>query len=164
MLSRLKLQAVGPASRMDFSFAPRLTLFTGDNGLGKTFVLDIAWWALTRTWTDLPAWPHHGQGVTPIIHYESPLSFTSHYDYTKQLWETSSPSPSLSRPQVVLYVRVDGGFSVWDSARNGLRLSAAKIDEAVRPVGYHFDPKALWNGLMEGGKVLCNGLIRDWIL
>ena len=28
--------------------APRLNLITGDNGLGKSSLLDIAWWALTR--------------------------------------------------------------------------------------------------------------------
>ncbi len=30
---------------------------TGDNGLGKTFLLDIAWWVLTRTWARMPAMP-----------------------------------------------------------------------------------------------------------
>lgn len=27
-----------------------MTLITGDNGLGKSFLLDVAWWALTRRW------------------------------------------------------------------------------------------------------------------
>ncbi|WP_218969708.1 hypothetical protein, partial [Candidatus Synechococcus spongiarum] len=30
--------------------APRLNLSIGDNGLGKSFLLDVAWWALTRKW------------------------------------------------------------------------------------------------------------------
>src|ERR1044072_3531878 len=30
--------------------APRLSLITGNNGLGKSFLLDVAWWALTRRW------------------------------------------------------------------------------------------------------------------
>lgn len=166
MLNRLRLQDVGPASRMEISFAPRLTLLTGDNGLGKTFVLDIVWWALTQTWAGLPAWPQRGKNVKPVISIDSlpPFPFMSRYDYATQSWETEPPSPSLSRPQVVVYVRVDGGFSVWDSARNGLRLSGAKIDEAVRSAGYHFAPMALWDGLTEGGKILCSGLIRDWVL
>ena len=50
MLERLELKNVGPSSAMAFDLAPRLNLITGDNGLGKSFLLDIAWWALTRRW------------------------------------------------------------------------------------------------------------------
>ena len=35
---------------MEIDFKPRMNFLTGDNGLGKTFLLDIAWWVLTRTW------------------------------------------------------------------------------------------------------------------
>jgi DNA repair exonuclease SbcCD ATPase subunit len=47
VLKALHLRGVGPASQFDVAFADRLNLVTGDNGLGKTFLLDIAWWALT---------------------------------------------------------------------------------------------------------------------
>jgi DNA repair ATPase RecN len=57
MLKQLELTGVGPASHMTLEFGDRLNLLTGDNGLGKSFVLDLAWWALTRTWADLPALP-----------------------------------------------------------------------------------------------------------
>ena len=50
MLHRLELENVGPAPRMALNLAPRLNLITGDNGLGKSFLLDVAWWALTRKW------------------------------------------------------------------------------------------------------------------
>ncbi|MFY0534689.1 AAA family ATPase [Nannocystis pusilla] len=50
MLRHLHLTNVGPAAEMVADLAPRLNLITGDNGLGKSFLLDIAWWALTRTW------------------------------------------------------------------------------------------------------------------
>lgn len=40
--------------------APRLNLITGDNGLGKSFLLDVAWRALTRTWAGLVAQPLNG--------------------------------------------------------------------------------------------------------
>jgi hypothetical protein len=45
MLSSLELVAVGPAPRLRMELAPRLNVLTGDNGLGKTFLLDVAWWA-----------------------------------------------------------------------------------------------------------------------
>ncbi|WP_454455454.1 AAA family ATPase [Thauera phenylacetica] len=51
MLKSLHLSGVGPAREFGpVEFAPRLNFITGDNGLGKSFVLDAAWWVLTRTW------------------------------------------------------------------------------------------------------------------
>ncbi len=52
MLERLSFKNIGPAAEMALDFGERLNLLTGDNGLGKTFVLDAAWWALTRTWAE----------------------------------------------------------------------------------------------------------------
>ena len=46
MLEYLHLKNVGPAPEMEMQLAPRLNLITGDNGLGKSFLLDVAWWCL----------------------------------------------------------------------------------------------------------------------
>jgi hypothetical protein len=48
-LTHLRTRGLGPANRFDFRPAQRLTLITGDNGLGKSFLLDTAWWGLTGT-------------------------------------------------------------------------------------------------------------------
>ena len=50
MIKHLKMTNVGPAATMELEFGKRLNLLTGDNGLGKSFLLDIAWWAMTRKW------------------------------------------------------------------------------------------------------------------
>lgn len=86
MLERLELRHVGPAPQLEFDFASRLNLITGDNGLGKTFMLDVAWWALTRTWADSPALPHRGSVLEPTISFQfsgkrRPVSYTSTYDF-----------------------------------------------------------------------------------
>ena len=47
MLEKLHLKNVGPAPELEMEFAPRVNLITGDNGLGKSFLLDVAWFALT---------------------------------------------------------------------------------------------------------------------
>src|SRR5271165_401230 len=60
MLEYLHLKNVGPAPEMEMEFAPRLNLIAGDNGLGKSFLLDVAWWALTRTWVGPVAQPLNG--------------------------------------------------------------------------------------------------------
>lgn len=50
MLQQLTLPNVGPAVSMELHFGSRLNVLTGDNGLGKSFLLEIAWWSLTRKW------------------------------------------------------------------------------------------------------------------
>ena len=57
MIRHLTLKDVGPARELKFDFAPRLNVLTGDNGLGKTFVLDVLWWVLTTTWAGKKAFP-----------------------------------------------------------------------------------------------------------
>ena len=65
MLSYLKLQNVGPSPKMEIDFKPRMNFLTGDNGLGKTFLLDIAWWVLTRTWA-------RAQAIPPLKGWRTP--------------------------------------------------------------------------------------------
>ncbi len=60
MLDILGIRHVAPAPDMNQSFAPRVNVITGDNGLAKTFVLDLAWWVVTQSWAGLPVVP--GQG------------------------------------------------------------------------------------------------------
>lgn len=51
MIHTLRIQNTGPAPSLpEIEFGERLNLITGDNGLGKSFLLDIVWWALTRKW------------------------------------------------------------------------------------------------------------------
>lgn len=66
---------------------------------------------------------------------------------------------------LTIYARVDGGFSVWDPARNYWRnAKALGVDDPDRPDAYHFGPEELWNGLRDQqGKIICRGLIEDWI-
>src|SRR5436305_295295 len=158
MLKRIHLQGVGPAPEMAVDLAPRLNLLTGDNGVGKTFLLDIAWWALTGDWGSWPAWPSTAAD-TPRIEYvfessDGPVGAGSSFDFEEQRWE----NPRIILPaSLVLYARVDGSFSLWDPARNG---------PGNRPLveqPYHFSRETLWDGLTAAGRIRCEGLIRDWV-
>ena len=169
MIRELHLKKVGPAPEFNVEFAERLNLFTGDNGLGKTFMLDTVWWALTGTWASNPAWPQRGKGEIPEISYHligktgpTKEATTSRYDFAHQSWPRPKARPVM--PGLVIYVRVDGSFSVWDPARNYWKAMQVKgVDQPDRPSAYHFTPDNIWNGLEEEKKVLCNGLIRDWV-
>ena len=159
MLNTLSLHNTGPAAELRLDFAKRLNLLTGDNGLGKSFVLDTAWWVLTRTWSGPTARPM--DATKPArIGYAFDAKTTSRESFSKwsasrQTWGTKDVGRP-PKPGLVLYAQVDGGFSVWDPARNYWRL------DPDRPDAYILEAAQVWNGLDLNGKPACNGLIRDW--
>jgi hypothetical protein len=160
MLKELHLKGVGPAPKFDVEFADRLNIFTGDNGLGKTFLLDVVWYSLTGTWIAHPAFPQLTE-ETPRIYGNfinqktgESKGFISHFDFEQQHWRNLTLPPLLR--SLIIYVRVDGGFSVFDPARS--------LSTTAPLIAYQFSQYTLWNGLRyEGGQVLCNGLIQDWV-
>lgn len=170
MLRSLSLHEVGPAPELSMDFADRLNVLTGDNGLGKTFLLDIGWWALTRTWVDpeQPAWPRPGdRQSSPRIAYAVQGSgkvseFESVYSWKEQRWPQKGHRPP--KPGLVLYMRVDGSFAVWDPARNDYREAPTKdVSTPDRPPAFIFDRESVWKGLGPIEKSVCEGLERDWI-
>ncbi len=154
MLKYLKLKDVGPAPELDISFAPRLNIITGDNGLGKSFLLDVAWWALARNWAREPALPH-SHPTTPEISFTysgkaKPVSQSCKFDRQSEKWTNQRGRPGI--PGLVIYAQVDGGFSVWDPARN-----YSEAEATARPAAFNFTNAEIWEG-----NALCEGLIRDW--
>lgn len=171
MLRKLVLHNVGP--RGDIALdpaAPRLNLITGDNGLGKSFLLEAAWWGLTRTWHEHPAVPtapkawieHHFDSTAGVSRSRSEWSPTA------QQWKRKAGRPA--NPGLVLYARVDGSFSVWDPARNYRLYTRADGGRSESPAAYQFtNREVLWGKtrrVVEAGiereETLCRGLVDDW--
>lgn len=149
---------------MALEVSPRLTVITGDNGLGKSFLLDVTWWALTQTWAGNPALPQRDVQTASIRWAGSglrakgaPADYAAEYDWQSQRWRTEgTPDWTVG---LVVYARVDGSFSVWDLARH----QPLEVFDPERPLAYHFDRGSLWNGLTVGSRRPCEGLIRDWV-
>jgi hypothetical protein len=176
MLDSLQLQNVGPAPEMKLELAPRLNLITGDNGLGKSFLLDVAWWALTRKWPqDLNANLTSGyaarptdvtKGATIAFEVESKtgrVKYESPYVADEQAWKGKAGRPW--NPGLVIYALADGGFAVWDPARNYWKKQG-NIDVQERLPAYIFSSKEVWDGLrlsVDGKPTqVSNGLVADW--
>lgn len=167
MLKFLHLHGVGPAQHLGpIKFAPRLNFITGDNGLGKSFFLDIAWWTLTRTWArnviaapslDSEASIEYGYTKTTA----GDMSETSKFRRDTQNWPLKAGRPPI--PGIVIYAGVDGSFSAWDPARN--YWNDKTQTGAERPRSFDFSPSEVWDGLTgPRGVRYCNGLIHDWVL
>lgn len=172
MFKKLKLTNVGPAPSMELEFGQRLNLITGDNGLGKSFLLDIAWWSMTRKWpSEINPKLTVGKKVQPQRKGDSSISFSfsgkvkevsyeSTYQRREEAWTGNPGRPA--NPGLVLYAMTDGSFAVWDPHRNYWQTRNG-IDVQERRPAYVFAPDEVWHGLKaEDGTVLCNGLVQDW--
>lgn len=172
MLRKLLLHHVGPHGSVGLArVAERVNLLTGDNGLGKSFLLEAAWWALTRTWHRWPAVPSAPDAtITHHFDNESGKLTRSKSSWVPkgQYWKRKQGRPP--NPGLVLYARVDGSFSVWDPARNYRLYTRRSGGEAESPKAYQFTSDEVLTGLyrtvLDGGRerteTLCRGLIDDW--
>lgn len=147
----------------------RLNIITGDNGLGKSFILECAWWALTNTWTGFPLYPNLELSTESRLEPEISFQISNRngrvekykgaYDWRSQNWQLTAQSRK-TVSGLIIYARVDGAFAVWDPARRSGRPES-------EPAHFVFTREEIWNGvhLNDGHKSrsIFNGLITDWV-
>ncbi|HET6251502.1 MAG TPA: AAA family ATPase [Tepidisphaeraceae bacterium] len=165
-LKFLDLVDVGPGSHFHYEPAERLNIITGDNSLGKTFLLETIWWSLTQDWLEIPVQPKPTAAKTkPRITFSVSTrgrvrESTALYDWERLRWTFKRKSPP-SPPALVIYARYDGSFAIADPAR---RFAAEDDDRRY----LYFRRNDVWDGLKLPGKrgmeTLCNGLVSDWVL
>lgn len=180
MLHTMTLRGIGPSAEMEIALAPRLNLITGDNGLGKSFLLDAAWWGLTRSWAAealRPPRPRRHPAAAwmgAVAPEEAPemafvlgaargarATYRWRYDRAAETWKCKPGPPP--HPSLMLYARVDGGFCVWDPARNRGINAVEEASDARLPAAFLFDAHSIWHGLKAGDEVHCKGLLVDWV-
>jgi hypothetical protein len=167
-LTYLEIQGVGAAKKLCFEPAERLSLITGDNGFGKTFLLECAWWALTGQWANLPAYPTQTlSDDEPVITFKisgDSESDTESISYNWQLQRWNEIKNRSTIPGLLIYARVDGSFAVWDTAKQYLSSSSRVRNIDKKPLPFVFTKDELWNGQKdENGNTFINGLLQDWI-
>lgn len=157
-LQLLEFSGLGPVKTLRLDPARRLNLVTGDNGLGKTFLLDVAWWALTQEWAEKPIIPL-GRTVSDVwVRFLVATSsearpVTARFDRSSFTWQMPRQLPAMS--SLVVYGRVDGSFAVWDPA-NAI-LSGSSTPGQQRSIV--FTREEVWNGKPPQ----IEGLIRDLV-
>jgi hypothetical protein len=163
-LQRFLLSEIGPADEFELDLAPRLNVITGDNALGKTFLLECAWWALTNTWASkYPASPNPTADEPTIAfqigkEYQANKTQTIAYNWRSQSW--SEPRQRDVLPGLSIFAQVDGSFSVWDPTK--LDKRTGNLDAFLRIMS-----DEVWEGVRETRNnkevVRCRGLIEDWV-
>ena len=156
-LASLKIEHSALAKCLELEFGERLTLVTGDNGLGKSFILDFAWWAATGTWAHRPALPvSTSSGEIPCVEYALRANSGRltkgefRFDSRRGIWSPLSSSPTVDA--LCVFARADGSFAVFDSVRS--ELPSSTDDRAGR-----LTSDEVWDG--RAGMI--EGLIRDWV-
>lgn len=169
-MSIRKLSATGvpPFSPLCVEFAERLNIFTGDNGLGKSLLLDLAFWQLSNNWPGKHSlWSMDSQAnVTSSVSSEGAgwVDQGHRFEAESQAWKRFA----IGRPPrtaLLIYAQSNGGFSVWDPARNYYRRPIEDDGVGESPRTYSFSQEEVWRGIEsdDKSKWLCNGLIRDWV-
>lgn len=157
-LNYLEARNVGPVQPFVFQPSRRLNLITGDNGLGKTFLLDLSWWALTRDWATQMATPFdEPREQRPRIRFSIGDSRSgpqrAAYDARSASWRLAESSRDQSG--LAIYAMLDGSFAVWDPAFRSL----GDISSMQSKPSLKFTRDEVWNG--KPGQL--EGLIRDWV-
>jgi hypothetical protein len=167
-LTYLEIQNIGLAKNLCFQPGNRLNLITGDNGLGKTFLLECSWWALTGQWAGLPAYPMKNidnEESKIIFHIGVDFDFQKEsisYNWELQKWDKIKNRPTI--PGLLIYARVDGSFAVWDTAKQYLSFKPdiGYIEREIYP--FSFTKEEIWQGQKDkNGNTLINGLLQDWV-
>jgi hypothetical protein len=140
---------------MELNFGQRLTIVTGDNGLGKSFLLDFAWWASTGAWADreLIPQPQNGSGPSRVrftlgANSGRLATFDATFDRNSFSWQR--PPTAMTVEALAVFSRADGSFAVADPVRSRFDPNATSISLSADEV--------------RNGKLgVTEGMIRDWV-
>ncbi len=168
-LRYLEIQNIGPATAFEYEPGDRLNIITGDNSLGKTFILDCIWWSLTGEWLEeRPLLPREEvakrkSSISFTVSTKGGRSqqFTARYDWNHQTW--TNPAKRDALPGLVIYARFDGAFAVWDPARLYVSEKSVSANEKTH---IFLSRQDIWDGIASNGsngrmQWICNGLLRD---
>jgi len=167
MLVSLDTKFIGPAEEFHLEFGKRLTILTGDNGLGKSLLLDLAFFVCAEAWADEVVVPvdlknydfyskiKDGVNGEKIRKYKF-IPRECRWDFNKLI----SITEAYSLDCVSVYGKCDGGFSLSDPLRRDVEGMSAAMSP---PRLYQFDKSEVWDGKKELNFIISEGFRRDWV-
>jgi hypothetical protein len=166
-VEHLNLLEVGPATDLGYFPREHLNIVTGDNSLGKTFLLDCVWWSLTGAW-----WMHEAEPRRSSRSQRAEIAYglktsggrvitaEATYNRLDEDWQR----PADQHEGIGIYATHSGAFALWDPVRapNESNLFAQFSSHLV------LNRDQVWEGLKREDNrgrsmQVLNGLIYDWI-
>ena len=152
VLTAIEMSKVGPSESLKLDLGKRLTVIAGDNGLGKSFLLDVTWWVVTGRWAGRPAMPFgreapHAARISYELSTDAGVQeCLTRFEPRLQTWVRQREYPQV--PALHVYARTDGAFSIEDYNRD-------ETDQAP----LNLKAREIWDG--RPGRM--EGLVRDWV-
>ena len=151
-IRRIQAGRLGPFPKLDLRPTPRVNVFTGPNGSGKTTVLDLAWWALTGE-ADLAArTSRQGSWASALLAGNAQKKAQE----DSGAWSQTKTGEQPRNP--ALYFREDGSFRVWDPG-NPLLAKAHDGTPDGKPGGV-LSARDLWRGQPGRTEGMCRDICR----
>lgn len=180
MLLKFNRKNVGPMEDKELIFGSHINVFTGDNSLGKSFLLDLLWFGLTRVWPadlnrrlsqGLPARPRDIKLNDSKLEYvfcvpgkKPTKKLTFAYDKERMTWRAGQGKKH--KAGLIIYAMADGSYAIWDPIQNYTPDDKEKCDYPA----FVLSPSELWpappkrDGSTElvEKSAFCNGVLKDW--
>lgn len=155
-LQFLEFSGIGPVRKLKMEPGSRLNIITGDNGLGKTFLLDVIWWALTQQQLEQIIVPLENASTPPEIkftvsHRSSTQPKSSVFNSRNYTWSIPRRTEESG---LTIYARVDGSFAIFDPICYD--NTTVMADRGITLL----NRDQIWMG--DHGKKI-EGIIRDWV-
>ena len=155
-LQFLEFSGIGPIKKIEMEPGSRLNIITGDNGLGKTFLLDVVWWALTQQRLEQIIVPLENMPTPPEIkfivsHRPNAQLISSVFNNRNYTWSIPRRTEESG---LTIYARVDGSFAISDSIDYDITTTLPERSITL------LNRDQIWQG--DNGKKI-EGIIRDWV-
>jgi hypothetical protein len=181
MLSSFRARHIGPFNTLEAELSPRFNIITGDNGVGKSLILDLVWFALSGSPYQNEPLPnrtrdekHRPSVKITTIHTPTPKKpMRTSQDFSLQFFrdleQWLGDGMDFEVPSFCIYAGADGRYGVWDWLRtpreNNRQFKDLVSQNYLRPprLAYadYFTSNEVLHGLKRDGKTICNGMIYD---
>jgi len=182
MLFSFENKNIGPMIDSRLEFGKKLNVLTGDNSLGKSFLLDLVWFGITRCW---PAEINNKivngfcarpwdvvKPATLVYRWGDPTQqpnlrkyYRNVFDYCKlpRNWRIDPRDKKTRYAGLAIYMMADGSFAVYDPLRNG-RIGDVYSEKGTHREAYILSQSELWPNEISQQCEFCHGVLADWAL
>lgn len=173
MLRTIRTTNTGPADTLEVTFGSRLSVLTGDNGVGKSFILDLAWFLTTGSWPSEVNSGVLGAGAARARTTRKAASLSARFvsgtltadnsalrGIDLRSWQLLRGS-DMPEP-IAAYALSDATVAWWDGSRHntgaGKYLKLLAHDALVLR-----DSEVFFGHTDDKGTLLSPGLLADWV-
>jgi len=180
MLYAFENKNIGPMIDSRLEFGTKLNVLTGDNSLGKSFLLDLVWFGITRCWpaeinnkvaNGFCARPWNIVNPATLVYkWGDPARLPNaqkcyrnvfYYCKLPRNWRIDQHDKKTRYAGLAIYMMADGSFAVYDPLRNG-SIGDVYSEKGSHREAYILSQSDLWPNEISQQCEFCRGVLADW--